>query len=64
MANSVSSNEVCEGCHKPRPNVGKWEDGRRLCGVCKVKIWQDNGGADKLVKQLEAELKNEPGCED
>lgn len=45
--------EICDGCSKAKPNVGKWQDGRRLCGGCKIRITLARPG---FVAGLEREL--------
>ncbi len=30
--------ERCDECGMQQPNVGKWQDGRRLCGGCKIRL--------------------------
>lgn len=44
---------VCDECKCKKPNVGPWQDGRRLCGGCKVRITLSRPGR---VAQLEREL--------
>lgn len=51
--------EVCQGCEKPAPNVGPWEDGRRLCGSCKVRITlADPARKKRLKEELSTMLRN------
>jgi hypothetical protein len=45
--------EICDGCSEPKPNVGPWSDGRRLCGGCKLRITLARPG---MVRGLEREL--------
>lgn len=44
-----SGNEICDECTKSKPNVGPWEDGRRLCGGCKLKITFARPGAKERL---------------
>jgi hypothetical protein len=47
--------DICDGCSEPKPNVGKWEDGRRLCGGCKCRIaFARSGFVAKLERELSA----------
>jgi hypothetical protein len=45
--------KTCDGCNEPKPNVGPWSDGRRLCGGCKIRITMARPG---FVSGLEREL--------
>lgn len=51
------TDEVCEDCNKPQPNVGAWKDDRgqrRICGPCKALHWVAAGGPAKIKAELES----------
>ena len=53
MTTTATKTETCDGCREPKPNVGPWEDGRRLCGGCKCRIALARPG---MVTRLEREM--------
>lgn len=48
---ALGTYEVCDGCRAATTNVGPWEDGRRLCGGCKVRITMAAPGAKDRLGQ-------------
>ena len=40
----MKSAKPCDACNRVTGNVGPWQDGRQLCGSCKVKICFDRPG--------------------
>lgn len=49
-----ADDETCDECRRASGNVGPWEDGRRLCGGCKVRVTLARPGARQ---RLEADIR-------
>lgn len=51
----MTTTEICDECKKPKSNVGNWEDGRRLCGGCKIRTCLRRPGFKDLRAALLAD---------